>query len=313
MKKLVSLAVSATILYFIYTRLDISGLWTLYKSSAPEWLTVGLILFIPTTALTALRLKWLSPDTAKISAAEAAKLILAASSLNMVLPSKMGDIAKGVFIADRGKVPLPHALSLVVFEKTCDILSLLLLCSFGLFFYNQKDAIFMVLTLLTITGLAIGVLILNSKAFVSVLFRLGERLSPAAIALKLDRWKQYWLNLVNWLGYQKPLMLKVAAMSIGIWLVHLIQIWAFIRMLGGSIPIPTHLGLIPLAIFAGLMPLTFAGVGTRDAALIYFLQGHLTLSETAALGILCTFRYILPATAGLPFLSRYVGKLQKKP
>ncbi|MEJ2040882.1 MAG: hypothetical protein P8X55_18420, partial [Desulfosarcinaceae bacterium] len=67
-----------------------------------------------------------------------------------------------------------------------------------------------------------------------------------------------------------------------------------------------HLALTPLAIFAGLLPLTYAGVGTRDAALIYFLRDYLSPGAGAALGILCTMRYIVPALAGLPFLNRYM-------
>ena len=63
---------------------------------------------------------------------EANRLILVASVLNLVLPSKMGDIAKAWFMNDRGHLEGSLALSLVVFEKACDMLSLLLWCVFGL-------------------------------------------------------------------------------------------------------------------------------------------------------------------------------------
>jgi hypothetical protein len=57
------------------------------------------------------------------------------------------------------------------------------------------------------------------------------------------------------------------------------------------------------------LPLTFAGVGTRDAALIIFYQPYLNPPVAAALGLLCTVRYILPALAGLPLLGRYLPVL----
>jgi hypothetical protein len=56
----------------------------------------------------------------------------------MVLPSKMGDIAKAYFMRDRGHLEGSLALSLVVFEKACDMLSLLLWCVFGLFLIRRK-------------------------------------------------------------------------------------------------------------------------------------------------------------------------------
>jgi uncharacterized membrane protein YbhN (UPF0104 family) len=59
-----------------------------------------------------------------------------------------------------------------------------------------------------------------------------------------------------------------------------------------------------------LLPLTLAGIGTRDAALILFYRPYLNAPTAAALGILCTMRYVLPALGGLPFLSSYLPSLR---
>ena len=58
------------------------------------------------------------------------------------------------------------------------------------------------------------------------------------------------------------------------------------------------------------MPLTFAGVGTRDAALIAFYAPYFNAATAAALGVLCTSRYLLPALGGLPFLNQYLSTLK---
>lgn len=71
-----------------------------------------------------------------------------------------------------------------------------------------------------------------------------------------------------------------------------------------------NLALSPLAILAGLLPLTFAGVGTRDAALIAFYSPYFNAPTAAALGLLCTSRYLLPAIGGLPFLGQYLATIQ---
>ncbi|MEE9195587.1 MAG: UPF0104 family protein, partial [Alphaproteobacteria bacterium] len=99
--------------------------------------------------------------------------------------------------------------------------------------------------------------------------------------------------------------------SVVIWFLHLLQIWIFILALGAWTPFLANLALAPLAILAGLLPLTLAGIGTRDAMLILFYAPYMAAPSGAALGILCTLRYVLPALAGLPFLGQYLGAVRR--
>ena len=66
-----------------------------------------------------------------------------------------------------------------------------------------------------------------------------------------------------------------------------------------------------LSIFVGLLPFTFAGIGTRDVALIFFYQPFLAAPVAAALGLFCTLRYLLPALIGLPFLGQYLATARR--
>ena len=50
--------------------------------------------------------------------------------------------------------------------------------------------------------------------------------------------------------------------------------------------------------------MTFAGVGTRDAALVYFLAPSIGDGPALALGVFATLRYVVMAIAGLPFVAR---------
>jgi uncharacterized membrane protein YbhN (UPF0104 family) len=108
----------------------------------------------------------------------------------------------------------------------------------------------------------------------------------------------------------KARLLKVTLTSVFVWFLHLLQIWMFILGLKAWTPFLANLALSPLAILAGLLPLTFAGVGTRDAALILFYAPYFAQPVAAALGLLCTARYVLPAIGGLPFVGGYLPKLR---
>jgi hypothetical protein len=127
-------------------------------------------------------LQQLIPSGTQLGFGEANCLILAASVLTMVLPSKMGDIAKAYFMKERGHLSSSLSLSLVVFEKACDLLSLLLWCMFGLMLYPQKDWLFWVMIGSIALGFVIGLLLLSSHK-VAFYF---------TVSTTRDRWSKFF-------------------------------------------------------------------------------------------------------------------------
>jgi uncharacterized protein (TIRG00374 family) len=318
MKRLISIAVSLLILVAIYWKIDFAGLIQVFRDCNRGWMVISLGMVVPITMLTAHRLQQLMPtnvqhSTTRLGFGEAARLILAASVLNMVLPSKMGDIAKAYFMRDRGHLSGSLALSLVVFEKACDMLSLLLWCAFGLLLYPHKDWLFGVMTVSVAIGLGLGLLLLGSPHFARFFFSIGQKIAPKKLRAKLGKLSYAWQDMHDYFWRDKRHLLRIAATSIFIWFLHLLQIWFFILALNAWAPFLANLALSPLAILAGLLPLTFAGIGTRDAALIAFYQPYFAAPTAAALGLLCTSRYILPAIGGLPFLGQYLSTVRQVP
>ena len=310
MKRLISLAVSLLILAIIYSKIDFSGLIKVFQNCNGWWMIISLGMVVPLTLITSWRLQQLMPSGARLGFGEANRLILAASVLNMVLPSKMGDIAKAYFMKQRGHLDGSLSLSLVVFEKACDMLSLLLWCAFGLILYPSKNWLFWTMTVSVAVGLIVGVLLLSSRKFAKVFFLVGKAITPKKIKLKIQKLQISWEEMLAYFWHDKNQLLKITFTSIFIWFLHLLQIWFFILALKAWTPLLANLALAPLAILAGLLPLTFAGVGTRDAALIAFYQPYFNAPTAAALGLLCTSRYLLPAIGGMPFLGQYLSTVR---
>jgi glycosyltransferase 2 family protein len=311
-KRLISIVVSIGILVLIYYRIDMSKLAHEFAQCDKLWLIVSLAMAVPITMVTAQRLQQLMPsggDT-RLSFGEANGLILSASVLNMVLPSKMGDIAKSYFMAQRGHLPGALALSLVIFEKACDMLSLLLWCVLGLVLYENKDARFWTMTAVIVAMFLLLALLLGSLGFARVFLGTAARFAPGKMKAKFANLRASWEEMHHYFWADKGRLARVTFTSVFLWFLHLLQIWMFTKALRADVPVLTNLALAPLAILAGLLPLTFAGVGTRDAALVAFYSPkYMTKEAAAALGILCTSRYLLPALAGLPFLSKYMPDL----
>lgn len=318
MKKILSLIVSIAILAVIYWKIgpeNRAKLLEIFRHCDPVWMAVSLGMVVPLTLFTSWRLQQLMPGYSSGDAAagtlsfgEANKLILVASVLNLILPSKMGDIAKAYFMRDRGHLSGSLALSLVVFEKSCDMLSLLVWCVFGLAIYPQKDGVFWLMTFAVGGMLLVGSLLLGSKGFARFFFDLAERFAPKKIGAKLAKLSASWSEMHDYFWVSKSRLLMVTTTSVFIWFLHLLQIWMFILALRASVPFVRNLALSPLAILAGLLPVpTFGGAGTRDGALVALYAPYFATPVALALGLLCTARYILPALGGLPFVGQYFG------
>jgi uncharacterized protein (TIRG00374 family) len=310
MKRWISITVSLLILGVIYWKIDFPRLGRIFQDCNGWWMTISLGMVVPLTLLTAWRLQQLMPHGTTLHFGEANRLILAASVLNMVLPSKMGDIAKAYFLKERGHLNGSLSLSLVLFEKACDVLSLLLWCAFGLILYPAKDSLFWVMTGAVALGLAFGLLLVGSRRFARLCFVLGQRIAPSRFRGTLENLRASWDMMLDYFWQERAIFYKVVATSVFLWSLHLLQIWFFILALNAWAPFLSNLALSPLAILAGLLPLTFAGVGTRDAALIFFYKPFFSPPVAAALGLLCTSRYLLPAIGGLPFFGHYLATVR---
>jgi glycosyltransferase 2 family protein len=309
-KRFVSIIISVALLFYIYTQIDVVNLIEVLQNCDRLMLIVSLFMVIPITLVTSWRLQQLVPHHS-LGFLEANRLILGASVLNLVLPSKMGDIAKSYFMAERSKISRSLALSISIFEKTCDLLSLLLWCSFGLLLYPAKDSLFWTMTTGVAIGLGVGLLMLGSQSFADWSLAIAMGFAPQKLKAKLATMQAAWGEMHNYFWSDKQQLLIITSTSVFIWFLHLGQIWLFILALKAIAPFLISLALSPLSILAGLLPLTFAGIGTRDAAIIYFYQDYFNEATGAALGLLCTSRYFIPALIGLPFLGQMLGAAKK--
>ena len=79
--------------------------------------------------------------------------------------------------------------------------------------------------------------------------------------------------------------------------------------LGSNISFIYIVAAFPLSIFVGLIPITLAGMGTRDSAIIYFFAHLAGPSTCLAMGLLYSFfGYFLLALFGLPFMKKMISE-----
>ncbi|MEZ5647523.1 MAG: lysylphosphatidylglycerol synthase transmembrane domain-containing protein [Alphaproteobacteria bacterium] len=309
MRKLIGLGVSLILLGVIYWRIDRDALWLTLENAQKWWLVGSLGMIIPLMAMTAWRLRLLMPHPEKLSLGEAMRLTLIAAVLNMILPSKMGDIVKAYAVADWCGVSGSLALSLAVYEKAWDMAALLAWCVLALAIFPGDAAP------LRLLGIAIGVLLvltlllLSPGPFPRLMFRVGYWILPQRFHVRLLKLETSWHAVVEYAWRQRQIWVVILS-SIVLWFFHLAQIWGFAAALSAPVPFMVNLALAPLVILAGLLPFTLAGVGTRDAAIIFLYAPYMPPAVAAGLGILCTMRYVIPAIMGIPFINAYAKTIR---
>lgn len=311
MRKLVGVAVSALILALLYSFVDVHGLLRSFATADRFWLASGILFVVPLTLLTSWRLVLLAAGF-KLGFLEANRLILAASTLNMFLPSKLGDLAKGQVLARRHGVTSSLAFAIVVMEKALDMLSLLVWGVFGLVVVGLSRPAMLLFLAPIFAGLSLlFLLVLPIGLLPFVLGHFGRWMPPRAAA-SIGRFATSWQEMLEWFWRDRTRAIAVLLLSVGIWAAHLLQFWIFAKAVGGAIPLLENMAYATLAILVGLLPFTFAGIGTRDAAIVYFYGNYLSPEAAAAVALLATLRYVIPAIAGAPFASDFGSLLERR-
>lgn len=97
--------------------------------------------------------------------------------------------------------------------------------------------------------------------------------------------------------------LPIMASTLVLWSLHLAQVHCFLLAAGVDATWLTTLSRVPLALFAGLIPGTFCGIGTRDSALVWLYADSAPPAVMAVVGLLTSLRYLVPGAAGIAVLA----------
>jgi uncharacterized protein (TIRG00374 family) len=311
---LIPVVITVVLVGALLRRVDLDQTLATLRGADVALLVGGLALFIPTTLLSAWRWVIMVRPLAPLPLGESVRQVLAGSTLNLILPSKLGDLAKGVFVYRQGRCALGEGIQIVVFEKLLDLagLSTLLLVGWCLMPGGQPWLLATLALALAIVGGVGAVYFLpRERSLLAALVPLARRRGRlgARIAGLIETGPRV-MALVQASAERR---LFFAVVSIAIWFLHLVQIHLLFLSVGAGIGFVEMVARMPVAIFAGLLPLTVAGFGTRDWAILAVFASAARAEETLVAGaLLFSLRYVVPAVAGLPFIGRAMALAQSR-
>jgi uncharacterized membrane protein YbhN (UPF0104 family) len=206
----------------------------------------------------------------RISLVESLRQTLASSAWNLVTPSKLGDFSKAAMLPLDEKTPRSKGAAVVAWEKLSDVAALAVLWLSG----------YIGLVTETYTALV-------CVATLGVVFSLFPSSWSYPAAPGYGRWQ------------------SMIGTSLVLWCLHVVQIDLFLRAAGVFVTWNVAMARVPAAIFAGLAPITFCGVGTRDSALIWLFADVAEAPTMAVVGLLSASRYLVPGALGIPIASSF--------
>jgi glycosyltransferase 2 family protein len=231
----------------------------------------------------------------RLGFARALVAVLATWPLALVTPSRANDLLRAVAV--RRTVPLPAGTGSVLAEKVVDVSILLGLASAGA-----------ALEGLWLSSAAIAMALLVELGCVAALMAHRTRVARLPL-LRAHAQKIEDLFLAFDALLAAPARLAAAsAVSLVIRGLTLGITFALLRAVDADVDLFDTCALWPVATLVGLVPVTLAGMGTRDATFLYLLsvRGHLV---TRASVLAATMGYSaiavgLFAIVGLPFMVR---------
>ena len=229
---LFSLAVSGALLVVLYRSLDVRLVAETLLRADPWWLGISVGMIVPITCLRALRFYWVAPPGALPGRAEAFRLTLVASALNVFLPAKSGDLVKSYFVATRSNTTAGVALSIAVYERLCDLFGLIACCLvLWLIGQPQVDGIPRAFWFVLGSVGAACFLLIASERVASLVQTIAHAAVPHEKLPEDPAAGRRLASAVANAGRTPTLDRVVLAV---LWLTHLTQIWLFTRAL--SVP-----------------------------------------------------------------------------
>lgn len=286
------LVVTIAIFYWLFSRISFIESMRIIIKSNPYFILLSLLMILVSLFLIIIRwmliIRSLYP---KVRFMDSMISIMSALSLNSILPSKMGDIFKVYYFKEHG---VSRVLGAVFMERIFDIVSLALIVLMGSLILDKKIFVYIALAIILAFILSASLIYLLRK--------------------KLKESKKYALlkNIlysINWIVQRPKKGITLLLLSLIIWFFSISQIYLLFLAISINVGFLYFSSAIIIAIFVSMIPITIAGMGTRESAIIYLFSSFATNETLLAAGLLFSFfRYWLWSIIGLPFLIYSINK-----
>lgn len=292
------------LLAIILSRINVTSVVSVLSRTDPVLYLLSVAITFSTLLLKGFKWKLLLESVGvKVGTLCATKICVIGLAMSNVTPGKLGDFARALYI--REKAELPTGLATVFMDRVIDVGLLVfavVLASAALSATSHLIVVPLWAIALIVLAFAAGVFFLARDKYLKVL------LKPAFLLLVPEKYKEkvsrlyagFFLALK--LAAGKPKLLAAAAgAGLLLWGMNALAFYLQSVSLSMNAPMLFMVLVFPIMALTDILPISFAGIGTRETALIFMLSFLAISAESAvALSFMVFFTgYFLVSLLGL--------------
>lgn len=268
-----SFLIGFIILGIIISRIDIKNLVEALKQANYFLIITSLLILIPNFLIKSWRWNYLKKiQNIKFKLIDSFLIYIVGFLIGIVTPAKIGELSKILYLKNKNN-SLGKSMVSVFLDRFLDIIYFLVFGYFGIIFALKKLTyqINLIYLFLLISVLILFVLVKLDyhKLFLKKIFYL---IIPKKYQIELKINFSEFLNDLNLISIKN----YIVAFSITVvsWLIYYYQMYLFALSINLNVPfIPLAL-VVTISTLISLIPISFLGIGTREATLIFLLQTY---------------------------------------
>lgn len=283
--------------------------WAVLSNADLKFIALAIALAIPLAVIKGIRWKiLLGSYDIKLGFADSISMYSTGMVLSAVTPGRIGDMIKIVLLVKRG-CSIAKAIASNIFDRLFDVGFVLFAGYAGMWYFSGHFA--SQLHIINIVGVIVLAVLVVLALKRNLIKKLAGKLIPPQYKNDV---KESWDQLVNsfWRN-QTYRILLIIFWTIVFWMLQFFAIYLCGSALGIKVSFIYLSACAAIAAILSLLPITVAGIGTRDAVFILLL-GRIEVAQPQSLALSnlvlatflanCTIFYIISVVFGCDKVSR---------
>ncbi|MCP4133169.1 MAG: flippase-like domain-containing protein [bacterium] len=294
--------ITGLIFFYLFSKINIPELKEQLLSAHVAYLSTACILALSSLFLLNALIFYIVSDGLKLNLTykECLYIKLGSFSLKAVLPLKIGEVSSVLYLKKKHAVSLPIGGLSVFLDQFYSLLFIIILGFAGYLGMADPETRFF---LILIAAISLLIMLLFRNIPVSVLRFLSKYSSKLRLVLHnfsavLNSFKLWHYIAIFFLS----LLNEFAKIFI---------FWLLLASLSLDVPLMLIVFVVPLSIIITFLPITPMGLGTREAAIVYYLSNYISPEQALNAALLFSFfRWIIPTGIGLFFTRSFIKEIQ---
>ncbi len=304
--KTIAAFLGLAIFLFILSRIDLAEVSKILSGLEPSYYALSLALLVALLFLKGVKWKLVLQSQGKdLPLLESVRLYLIGLFVSNVTPGKIGDFSKALYL--KQKIGIPAGIASVLVDRAMDVCILVLFSMASVFWFaSVYNVVVFPPSAILLIGLvfAAGIFLLIKEQYLKAILRplfhfIVPKKYQSSVSLGFS-------GVYSSLREIKKRPLKLAASvltGLCIWVLGGVVFYSLSLSLSLNAPFEIMLMIFPIISLADLVPISFSGLGTRDAVMIFlFSLFSLSAESAVALALIVFFTgYVLVSFAGFLF------------